>query len=347
MEQGGQGRVTPERVVQIVSGSWAARALESALELRLFTLVAEGKATLPALLEATGASRRGLPMLLDAMVGFGLLTREGSGEAARYGLAADADAFLVEGRPAYFGDLWILLAEEYPQTWARLTDSVRSGEPAKAFDRPEEGVPFWKRLVPALFPLNRAPAGALGAELRRLHPEGELRVLDVASGSGVWGIGAAQGEARVRVTAMDLPETLEITRQFVQREGLEGQYDFLPGNLRETEFGEGRFHAAILGHICHSEGVEESRRLFRKVHRALLPGGTIAIPDRFPDPERKENVPALLFTLNMLLHTTEGSCWTIPEYTAWLEEAGFGDVRPLAVPGPEPILVAEKRGDRV
>ena len=82
----------------------------------------------------------------------------------------------------------------------RLPEAVRTGKPIQAFDRPEEGVPFWKRLVPALFPLNRAPAGSLGAELRRLHPEGELRILDVAAGSGVWGIGAAQGEPRVRVT---------------------------------------------------------------------------------------------------------------------------------------------------
>lgn len=342
MEQAGQGPVTPERILRITGGAWMAQTVVAALQLGVFTQVAEGHDTLPALLEATGASRRGLPMLLDALTAMGLLEREGSRETGRYSLPADVATFFVKGKHTYYGDLMVLMGEHMMESWSKLSEAVRTGKPVFAFERPEEGIPFWKQLVPALFPFNFAAARAVGGELRRLHPEGEIRVLDVAAGSGVWGIGAAMGDPRVRVTAMDLPETLEVTREFITRCGVTDQYETLPGDLREADFGEARFDAAILGHICHSEGAEQSQRLFRKAARALKPGGTLAIPDRFPDPERRAAVPALLFALNMLVHTTEGDCWTIPEYTAWLEATGFRDVRPLEVPSPDPILLATR-----
>jgi hypothetical protein len=74
----------------------------------------------------------------------------------------------------------------------------------------------------------------------------------------------------------------------------------------------------------------------------LKPGGTLAIADRFPEPDRSGPLSPLLFGLNMLVMTSEGSVWSIPEYAAWLAEAGFRDVRTLRTPGPEPLLLATR-----
>ena len=75
---------------------------------------------------------------------------------------------------------------------------------------------------------------------------------------------------------------------------------------------------------------------------AVKPGGTLVIAERFPDPERRTAVPALLFALNMLLHTTDGTTWTIPEFTDWLSAAGFTNVRTMPSPGPDPLLIATR-----
>jgi ubiquinone/menaquinone biosynthesis C-methylase UbiE len=267
----------------------------------------------------------------------------GEGDQSRFALPPDTAAFLVEGQPGYLGDLVLLNARESQEIWSHLAESVQTGQPVEAVDVPEQGIPFWQRLVGALFPIEFPAATAMGAELLRLYPDGELRLLDVAAGSGVWGIGAAKQDRRVRVTAMDLVETLAVTREFVARHGLDAQYDYLPGNLRATDFGEGQFDAAVLGQICHSEGVRESKELFGKMRRALRPGGTLVIADRFPEPDRRGGAPALLFALNMLVRTTEGDVWTVPEYTAWLEAAGFTEVRTLPTPGPDPLLLATRR----
>jgi hypothetical protein len=142
---------------------------------------------------------------------------------------------------------------------------------------------------------------------------------------------------------MDLPETLEHARRFVERTGLASRTDFLAGDLRTVDFGASRFEAATLGHILHSEGAEHSRRLLSKTAKALVPGGTLVIAEFLPDPDRNGPPLPLLFALNMLVHTSEGDTFTVPQLTAWLEEAGFTDVRTVPAPSPSPLVFATRR----
>jgi hypothetical protein len=44
----------------------------------------------------------------------------------------------------------------------------------------------------------------------------------------------------------------------------------------------------------------------------------------------------------MLVNTEEGNTWSFEEIGAWLEEAGFTNVRLLESPGPSPLILATK-----
>src|SRR5206468_13109867 len=153
---------------------------------------AEGKTTEAELAAASGASRRGLRMLLNAMVGLGFLKRDGTGEAARYGLTPESDAFLVEGRPGYHGAFVQLSSRRLAANWQHLTECVRTGAPVTHVEKPEEGAQLWDELVEAIFPLSFPAASRVAEELRRLYPGRPLRLLDVGAGSGVWSIPTAQ-----------------------------------------------------------------------------------------------------------------------------------------------------------
>jgi len=326
-----QPHPTPDRLIQMAWAFAHTSVLASALELSVFTHIASGKTSPKDLAAATGASRRGLDMLLDALVGVGLLSREGAGETSGFRLTPDAEAFLVQGRPSYMGDFFLFHALMPHEGWTKLSECVKTGKPVVAVNRPAEGVA-----------LGYPAARELGKEVARAHPTGKIEVLDVAAGSGVWGIGVAETDPRVHVTAMDLEETLAHTRKFVKRMKLDERFDFMAGDLRQVDFGSARYDVAILGQICHSEGAAHTQALFAKMARALKPGGTLAIAEFVPDANRNGPPLPLLFALNMLVHTNEGGTYTAPEYRSWLEKAGFRDFRLLYAPGPSPLMLATR-----
>ena len=117
------------------------------------------------------------------------------------------------------------------------------------------------------------------------------------------------------------------------------------GDLLEADLGSG-YQVAVLGQILHSEGEQRSRELLGKVAASLSPGGTIAIAEIVPDEERTGPAHALIFAVNMLVHTEKGDTFTYGEISDWLEAAGFADIRQLEAPGPSPLILAQRRKGR-
>jgi ubiquinone/menaquinone biosynthesis C-methylase UbiE len=168
-------------------------------------------------------------------------------------------------------------------------------------------------------------------------------VLDVAAGSAVWSLAIAEQIREAHFTVIDLPDVLErVTRKAVEREGDSDRFEFWPGNLRTMDLGEALFGLVILGHICHGDGIERSRSLIRRAHRALRPGGQILIAELLPDDDRHGPPLPLLFGLHMLVIIDSGGTFTLAEFRSWLSEAGFDDIRTLAVPAPSPLILATK-----
>lgn len=168
-----------------------------------------------------------------------------------------------------------------------------------------------------------------------------VSVLDLAAGSGVWGIALAQSAPHVRVRAVDWPQVLPVTRRTAERFGVGDRISFSEGDLQEADFGSGN-HVATLGHILHSEGEQRSRALLKKTFRALAPGGTIAIAEFLVNADRTGPLSGLIFAVNMVVNTETGNTYSFEEIREWLTEAGFVDARQLPAPGPSPLILANK-----
>ena len=189
--------------------------------------------------------------------------------------------------------------------------------------------------------MSYPPAQKLGDHLKLGKAKNEIRVLDLAAGSGIWGIALTQKSPRVRVTAVDWAGMIPTTKRITQKFGVEGRFDYVEGDILQTNFGSG-YDIATLGHILHSEGEERSRLLLKKTFRALKPGGTIAIAEWLVNDARTEPAQSLMFAVQMLVNTEKGDTFSFNEIKSWLEDAGFKKVRKLEAPGPSPLILATK-----
>lgn len=331
-------QVTPERIMQMAWGYVPPLVLEAAIRHRVFDVLDGSPKTVAETAAATGASVRGLTAIMNALVGLNFL---GKDAYARYALTPESSAFLVSTKPGFQGGLIRHCSEHLIPRWLHLNDVVATGNPVSAVNEEQSGGNFFHDFVLDIFPMSYPAAQFLAAHMSYGAAGSPVRVLDLAAGSGVWGIAQAQSSPRVHVTAVDWPEVIPVTKKTSARFGLADRFSFVEGDLHHADFGSG-YALATLGHILHSEGEALGKKLLAKTFRALAPGGTIAIAEFLVNKERTGPVTGLFFAVNMLVNTQNGNTWSVEEISEWLREAGFTDPRTIPSPGHSPLILATR-----
>jgi SAM-dependent methyltransferase len=330
--------VTPQRIMQYLFGYGPSFCLEAAIQNRVFDVLDERAKTIEEVSQETGASIRGLRAIMNLLVGLEFLAKDSEG---RYSLTPESATFLVSTKPAFHGGVFRHNTSHMIPQWLELNEVVRTGRPAKAVNREAEGAEFFQQFVEDLFPLSYAAAQRLAEVLQVSEVKEEVRVLDLAAGSGVWGLALAESSPKLRVTVVDWSKVVPVTKRMVKRFGLEDRYEFIEGDLLKTDFGSS-YDIATLGHLLHCIGEERSRALLKKTFDALAPGGTIAIQEFLVNDSRTTLNMGLVFAVNMLVNTDQGDTFSFEEIKGWLQEAGFKQARMVESPGPSPLILATK-----
>jgi hypothetical protein len=330
--------VTPERIFQLAWGYAPPLVLEAAIRHHVFDVLDRGPKTVSEVSKATGASERGLTAIMNVLVGLDFLSKDQQGT---YSLTPESAAFLVSTKPGFQGGLIRHTSEHLVPRWLHLNKVVATGEPVSAVNQQGPGSDFFAEFVDDIFPMSYHVAAELARQLHLNGANGPVSVLDLAAGSGVWGIALAQSSSQVHVTAVDWPGVIPVTRKTVARFGLADRFSFVEGDLLQADFGAGH-NVATLGHILHSEGVERSKALLAKTFDALAPGGTIAAAEFLVNADRTGPLGGLIFAVNMLVNTDCGDTFSFEEIGGWLSEAGFVDARTLDTHGPSPLILATR-----
>lgn len=332
-----QDAVTPERLMQFGFAYAPPLIIGAAVSNKVFDTMAAGAKTVAEVSKESGASVRGLSAIMNALVGLELLNKSGD----KYSLAPESEAFLVSNKPGSLAGFFPMNMRRLIPLWLKLDDTVRTGRPPEARNQEGPGTDFFQELVENIIPMSYGSAQALADHLKIADAKEPLRVLDIAAGSGIWGIVLAQKSPQVRVTAVDWAGMIPTTKRITQKFGVADRFEFIEGDILEIDFGSG-YDVATLGHILHSEGEERSRKLLTKTFGALKPGGTIAIGEWLVNDERTEPLNGLMFAVNMLVNTERGDTFSFNEIKKWLGEAGFKNARTLDAPGPSPLILATK-----
>ena len=310
---------SPALFFDTVSAYERTEALRAAIELDLFTLVAEGQRTAAELAGACEASPRGVRILADYLTVIGFLRKHDD----RYELTRESQVFLNRRSPAYLGGtVEFLLTAELRASFQGLAAAVRHGGTVAS----EEGTvshdnPIWVAFARAMAPLMQLPARLL-ADLVGEDAQAPLRVLDVAAGHGLFGITALERYPKAHITALDWPNVLAVAAENARRAGLAERYSLLPGSAFEVEWG-GPYEVVLLTNFLHHFDLPTCEKVAAKAHAALAPGGRALTLDFIPEPDRVSPPSSAKFALTMLATTARGDAYTFAEYEAVFKKAGF------------------------
>jgi SAM-dependent methyltransferase len=307
----------PGLIYDLYTGGFRPQIVRLALQLDVFTPLADGPADAAAVARVCECSETGIAHLLDVLVGAQMLTRR----EGRYALTPSAATFLVRGRPAYAGDLILTFTGQ--ALWEGLGHAVRTGQ-AAPFEEHHDQDAWLESYSEWRIGNSLELWQAAGVEPQ---PDIPRRLLDLACGCAIKSFALAQRDPALHVTCVDTPRVLPVARALAERLGLLAQASFVTADLLTADFGVNRYDLCLLGQITHYLTPAQNRDLFRRAHAALRPGGALVldVPMTGEQPSEWTAITSLL-----LWGRGGGGAHGVEAYREWLEEAGFASVRQLS-----------------
>ncbi|OLT24281.1 hypothetical protein BJF83_07415 [Nocardiopsis sp. CNR-923] len=321
----------------LAQGFWAAKTLLTAVELDLFTLLGRGPLAEEAVRERLELHPRATRDFLDALVGLGLLRRDGDA----YANGEAADLYLDTAKPTCVAGRLRLLNWRY-RIWGGLTDLLRTGERQVDQDRDFDTFYSNPKTVKWFMAAMDGANAEIGPVLARAFDWTEhTSFVDIGGARGNLAADIVRAHPHLRGGCLDLPPVEPVFDEHMERLGLTGKVtfhaaDFFADPLPETE-------VMVFGHVLHDWDDENRVRLLRRAHEALPENGCVLIYDALVDDDRTD-AANLLRSLSMRLVTPGGSEYTGAACRAWLEEAGFTDIGVQPLVGTDSLVTAYKRG---
>jgi 8-O-methyltransferase len=326
-----------QSVMDIASGFWRARALFSAVELGLFTRLAESPATREDLQQALGLHPSAAADFLDALVALGLLRREDG----RYSNAAAADRYLDQAKDSYVGGFFTFMSYSLYPAWGRLTALLRSGGRQEGLDDFGEWYKDLDQVRGFMHAMDSVSAPVTEELVRRFDWSAYRTFADLGGARGNLAAHLVRAHPHLRGTTFDVPAVKPLFEEHVAKLGVADKVTFQGGDFRTDPLPEA--DVLVFGHVLHDWDTETRALLVGRAHDALRPGGALLIYEELLDDDRRGPARSLLMSLNMRLVRSGGSEYTAAESRDWLRAAGFAEVTVEELTATERLVVARKK----
>ena len=329
--------------MQVGLGFWASKTLLSAVEMGLFTELANGPEELHSLAGRMGLHSRSARDFLDALVALNFLQRADG----MYSNTPATDMYLDRHKPSYIGGMLEMANARLFRHWNSLTEGLRTGRPQnEAKDDPTHS-PFAAlyadpaRLKTFLRAMTGVSHGANMAIAKKAPWAKYKTYADIGSAQGDLAVQIALANPHLKGIGFDLAPVGPIFEEYAETSGVSDRVRFQPGDFF-TDALPANVDVITMGHILHDWDVDEKRMLVKKAYDALNPGGAFVVYDAIIDDDRSKNSFGLLMSLNMLIETPGGFDYTGTECIGWMKQAGFKEAYVEHLVGPDSMVVGFK-----
>ncbi len=310
-------RLDTTRLQKIAQAYWESAALMAAVELEIFTAIAHGHDTIPAVAKSIGITERNAERILTVLAAMTLLSREGE----RFTNAPDVQRFLVKDGERYAGP-WILFTKPRWTAFGELSDRLRRKEENKLGAYVDFSVDDARRYHAATYSIGM---GAARLFSRSVDLTGRKKLLDLGGGSGAYSIVATKTYPGLKAIVLDLPPVAVVANEYIAANDAADRVSTLPGDFTSTEFPSDVDVVVMASNLPQYEP-DLIRLVVRKAFAALEPGGEMHLIGETLHDDRNGPLSAALWGLNEAVQGSTGLAHTEAEVKGYLQGAGFADV---------------------
>ncbi len=314
----------PGTLLETSGGYWKTCALHAAVQLDVFTTMADQQLSAEAVAEKLQTDPRALAMLLNALTAMNLLEKSGD----LYANTPEAAQFLSSKSPAYIGYI-IKHHHHLVPSWSQLDQAVQTGSPIRT-RASHSSDDARESFLMGMFNMAMMLAPRIVPKID-LSNRGSF--LDLGGGPGTYAIQFCLKHPELRAVVFDLQTTRPFAETTIGKFGLSDRIRFQAGSYLEDPI-EGHYDVAWLSHILHGEGPDDCQRIIQKAVSALSSGGMILIHEFILNNEMSGPLFPALFSLNMLLGTASGQAYSQQQLSDMLARAGVRNIHRIAIDSP-------------
>lgn len=337
--------ITPAQIMQTGLGFWSSKILLTAVNLELFTLLAQECKSAEAIRESLDLHPRAVHDFLDTLVALRFLCKHGKGESAVYANTLETEVYLDKNKDSYIGGMLEMADNRLYRFWDNLEEGLRTGLPQNESRNSTES-PFAAlyadedRLKEFLKAMGGVQIGNFSAFAKQFDFENYYTHCDIGGAAADLSIQIAINNPGILSTSFDLPQVAPIAASNIKNAGVSERVRTRSGNFFTDDFP--RADLITMGNILHDWNLEEKKMLIAKAFAALPDGGALVVIENIIDDARKENAFGLMMSLNMLIETPGGFDYTAADFVGWAREAGFSRIRKMHLTGPSSAMIAYK-----
>jgi predicted nicotinamide N-methyase len=333
-------QTNPVDLYRVRDGMYAADMLLTAVvHLDLFSYLAGHPATKDEICRTLGITDRPTDVMLTLLAAMGLVEER----QQVFHVTTLAREHLVKGSPwdlePYFASL-----KDRPVA-LDLLEVLRTGKPAnwgsqqneKDWHRAMETEEFATQFTAAMdcrgVYLAQAVAKAVDLSQRR-------DLLDIAGGSGIYACSLIAQNPQLSATVFEKPPVDRIAARAIATRGCSEKIKVAAGDML-TQALPTDADVHLYSNVLHDWDEPVVRELLAKSFAALASPGLIMIHDAYLNPAKDGPLHVAEYSV-LLMHSSEGRCYSVTEMERYLHDAGFRDVTYIAGAAARGIMTAKK-----
>jgi SAM-dependent methyltransferase len=282
---------------------------------------------------------RPVDVMTTLFVAKGLLEHDGG----TVRLTSLAREHLVAGSPWYLGPYFPKITD---RPIARdLIEILRTDKPASFASRKDqadwhkamETESFAEEFIAAMDVRGRFLAQALAKNLDLANGRS---LLDIAGGSGIYACALAAQFPALRASVFEKAPVDRVASRAIRARGFESRIDVVTGDMLEDRLPAG-YDVHLMSNVLHDWDVPVVLKLLKSSADALPSDGTLVIHDAFLNRDKTGPLPIASYSV-LLMHVTQGRCYSIEEMESWLRATGFSAVHEIPSAAGRSALIAHK-----
>lgn len=155
---------------------------------------------------------------------------------------------------------------------------------------------------------------------KQLDLRGRSRLLDIGCGSAIYACAITAQHPHVRAVGLDQAPVDRIARKLVAERACADRVEIVAGSMFDGLPPDCDVH--LFSNVLHDWGGADALRLLAASYAALPAGGLLVIHDAFINADKSGPLHVAEYSA-LLMHSTQGKCWSVAEYAAMLQEIGF------------------------